>query len=86
MATKIISLLSVSSILLLSACSNEKIESTKGKETSSHNTLIENIGTDMPNLDPQQAGDSASNRVIVDLFKGLVEYIHNSFQNADFKI
>ena len=78
MTKKIISLLSISSVILLSACSQEKIKPIKGEKTSSHNTLIENIGSDIPSLDPQQESDIVSNRVVNDLFEGLVEYNQKS--------
>ena len=71
-------LILISCILLVSSCSKEKIKPVKGKNTSSKNILIENIGSDMPSLDPQQAGDTSSGRVIADLFEGLVEYNQQS--------
>jgi oligopeptide transport system substrate-binding protein len=64
--------------VLLSACSKEKIHPVKGEKTSKENILIENVGTDMPSLDPQQSGDTSSGRVIADIFEGLVEYDQNS--------
>ena len=72
---------SLLSMFLMTSCSNESgndIESYPGQLTKDDNQLVVNISSDMPSLDPQQASDISSSRVIEDIFEGLVDYNQKS--------
>ncbi|GAB4222449.1 MAG: oligopeptide ABC transporter substrate-binding protein OppA [Francisella sp.] len=81
MTKRLLVLLGFISLFLFSCSKNSSdsdIEPYAGKLTKKDNQLVVNIGADMPTIDPQQASDNSSSRVIADIFEGLVDYNQKS--------
>lgn len=81
MLKKTLTISSLITLLVLAGCSNDSSGSSDpypGQLTKDDNQLIENIGSDMPSIDPQQSSDNSSSRVIYDIFEGLVDYNQKS--------